>query len=266
MFRKSTSAILKATGELFRQWRVLTIMIAIYASLLIVMYLGVSIRESTSTQVGLTIALTLATPLLFFTLQMVVASCASPEFTQHSVVKSVLNSWKLLVISLPVIIATVLVLYLLNKLQAHFVTTVTAPIDPYIPIGTAQTPKSINWTAVTLNSLRYLFLGVLTPLALIQLWISASREGLAGTLQRFLNHLGQIINPGALLIYVTGFVIFGLIPYLLLFKTTFNTRPWLEISLFGTRLLAAFLLSLFGWTITVRALAMERSSSAAKAT
>lgn len=256
MFRNSTSAILKATRDLFKQWNSLTIMIALYGSLLILIYAFVSIREATAIQVVVTFALTLATPLLFFTLQMVIASSATTGSKRNLVFTSILNSWKLLITSLPIILISAVVLYLLNKLQSHFPMTTNTSALPYVIAGPSDTKNPIHWATVILTSLRYLFLGVLAPLALIQFWISASNEGLLRSFRSSLNHLLRTVDARSLFIYIAGFVIFAVIPYALLYKTISTTRPWVEITLFGARLLAAFCLTLFGWAITVRALAL----------
>jgi hypothetical protein len=53
---------------------------------------------------------------------------------------------------------------------------------------------------------------------------------------------------------MAGFLIFGVAPYLLLFRVTPTKHAWLEISLLVVRLAVVFALTLFGWVITVRAL------------
>ena len=264
MVRNTTSSFLKAARELFEQWQSLTIMIGLYAALLIVIYLCVSIKEATPAQVTITFALIVATPLLFFSLQMVIASFANTGSKQTPVFDSILNSWKLLVISLPVILATAFILFLINKLQSHFPLAIIPPANPYVAVGSSETTKPIHWATVTLTSFRYLFLGVLAPLALIQFWISASRDGLLRSLRSFLNHLIRTVDPHSLLTYLAGFLLFAVIPYLLLSKTTSTTRPWLEISLFSARLITAFCLTLFGWAVTVRAVSLGMEAAPAK--
>jgi hypothetical protein len=52
-------------------------------------------------------------------------------------------------------------------------------------------------------------------------------------------------------------MVFGLIPYLLLFSAIPAKKVWLEIGLFAGRIVATFLLSLFGWVVTMNALAIS---------
>jgi hypothetical protein len=57
---------------------------------------------------------------------------------------------------------------------------------------------------------------------------------------------------------MSGFVVFAVIPYLLLFKTTTTKHAWLEVALFVGRLGLVFGLTLFGWVVTMAALAVSR--------
>ena len=65
--------------------------------------------------------------------------------------------------------------------------------------------------------------------------------------------------PPSVLIYTAGFVVFGVIPYLLLVKPTPANKAWMEIAFFAARLLLVFVLTLFGWMVTMSALAISAS-------
>src|SRR6185369_14870343 len=69
MYLKSASAIFSAVRMLFRKWTTLPLLITVYAALLLSLYLFVSTREATVTQLTVTFAMMLAVPLLFFLLQ-----------------------------------------------------------------------------------------------------------------------------------------------------------------------------------------------------
>jgi len=122
----------------------------------------------------------------------------------------------------------------------------------------ADVARPIHWGGVMITSFRYLFFGVLAPLMLIHFWISASHDGLIKSCRGFLTDLARAFAARSLLIYMAGFVIFAVIPYFLLFRTTASSRAWLEIGLFAARLTAAFCLTLFGWIITVRSLSLAK--------
>ena len=126
----------------------------------------------------------------------------------------------------------------------------------------AQPP--INWRVAIFSSLRYLSFGLLLPLATIHLWLATVRDGLWPALRRIGTHLSQAFAPQSVLIYILGFFIFGLLPYFLLFKTTPTSKAWLEISFFVVRLAAVFVLTLFGWVITVWALSISSAPSTAE--
>ena len=258
MFRKSASAISNATLELFKHRSALAIMVALYALLLTCTYAFVTTREATATQVAITVALTLVAPLLFFTLQTAAATYSASRSSARLITNSVLNSWKLVVTSLPVIGISLLSIYLLNKVQGHFPAPVSSAVDPYVMGGSAEVARPIHWGSVMITSLRYLFLGVLAPLMLIHFWISASQDGLIKSCRGFLTDLARAFAARSVLIYMAGFVIFAVVPYFLLFRTTTTTRAWLEIGLFAVRLTAAFCLTLFGWVITVRSLSLAK--------
>ena len=91
------------------------------------------------------------------------------------------------------------------------------------------------------------------------------REGLGGAIRRIGTHLARAFAPQSVLIYIVGFVVFGVLPYLLLFKPTPTSKVWLEISLLVVRLGVVFALTLFGWVITVWALSLFSTSAAREA-
>ena len=105
-----------------------------------------------------------------------------------------------------------------------------------------------------LSSVRYLIFGLVLPLAAIHLWLATVREGLGAAIRKLNRHLSRAFAPQSVLIYMAGFLIFGVAPYLLLFRATPTKHAWLEVSLLVVRLAVVFALTLFGWVITVRAL------------
>src|SRR4030081_441371 len=118
--------------------------------------------------------------------------------------------------------------------------------------GDAVTP--VDWKAAMLSSVRYLIFGIVLPLTAIHLWLATVREGLWAAIRKLNRHLSRAFAPQSVLIYMAGFLIFGVAPYLLLFKATPTKHAWLEVSLLVVRLAVVFTLTLFGWVITVRAL------------
>jgi len=258
MFRESASAIFDAARRLFTNWQALALMSVIYALLLTTLYVFVTTKEATTIQVVVTVALAFATPILFFVLQTASINFAKAGTGRRFMLSMIANCWKLFVVSLPVIAAIVLAVYLLNKVQTHLPGGLasSSPHPNAIAASAQATKASTHWAGVALTSLRYLLLGLLGPLALMHLWISASEHGLIGTFRRVSTHLARAYAARSVLIYMTGFVIFAVAPYFILFETTTKTGAWREIALLSIRLIAVFCLTLLGWVITVGALSL----------
>ena len=259
MLTETFQSITVAARTVFRNWQSMLLITIVYASLLAVLYFFVIVREATFVQVSLTFASAIVAPLLFFVLQAMIASEAD-EVTATSLLKRSLASfWKLILISLPLIALAVLIAYLLGKAQAHFDANVrvAAAALPRRVVATANAREAatpIDWKAAMLSTIRYLAFGLALPLIAIHLWLATVREGLRPGIIKLGQHLSRAFAPQSVLIYVAGFLIFGLVPYYLLFRTTQTTHAWLEVSLLVVRLLVVFALTLFGWVITVLAL------------
>jgi cytochrome bd-type quinol oxidase subunit 1 len=85
----------------------------------------------------------------------------------------------------------------------------------------------------------------------IQLWITVSNGGM-----RVRNVLTRTFSPQSMFVYACGFLVFAVVPYLLLQKTISIERSWLEISVLIVRLAVSALLILLGWVTTVGALSI----------
>jgi hypothetical protein len=116
------------------------------------------------------------------------------------------------------------------------------------------------------STVRYLVFGLALPLAAIHLWLATAREGLGHAIKKIREHLASAFAPQSVLTYIAGFLIFGVLPYFLLFRATPTKHAWLEIFLLLVRLAAIFTLTLFGWVITVKALALLSTSRSSQPT
>jgi hypothetical protein len=258
MLTETFRSIAAAAQKVFSNWRSTLLLVIVYASLLASLYLFVSIREASIAQVGLTFALAIAAPVLFFVLQSIVATDTEQLPVGSLLQRSLINFWKLVLISLPLIALGILAAYLLGKAQAHFAANVNdaAAQLPHPPAlaRTRVTAKPIDWRAATLSTVRYLTFGLFLPLAAIHLWLATAREGLGQAILKLGRHLRNAFAPQSILVYIAGFLIFGVAPYFLLFRSIPSKHAWLEISLLVARLAVVFALTLFGWVITVKAL------------
>ncbi len=258
MLTETLHSIVTAARKVFTNWRATLLLAIVYASLLAALYFFLAVREASLGQVILTFALAVLAPLLFFVLQAMVAGQTDEGSARSLLSRSLTSFWKLILISLPLIALAVLIAYLLSKAQAHWNIGV---IDPDAEVThrlasstSAPHARPIDWKVALLSTVRYLAFGLLLPLAAIHLWIATAQEGLLAAIRRLPTHLARAFAPRSVLIYIAGFLIFGVVPYFLLFKTTSTKHAWLELSLLVLRLVAVFALTLFGWVITVRAL------------
>lgn len=235
MFSQSTIAIFSAARLLFKSRRALALMLGAYAGLLAAVYLFVSTREATISQLILTMALVVVAPALFFFLQAL-----SVSYTNGSRLKILISDClRMIVASVPLICLTLLGLYGVSKLDAHPTLAIT---------------------------LRYLLIGVVTPLLAIQLWVATSSTGLRSLLSSLRKIAVKTFAPQSVFVYACGFLIFAVAPYFLIVKTIPAERAWLELSLLILRLSASALLILLGWVTTVGAISILSRSSYAKAT
>lgn len=272
MLTETFHSLVTATRNVFRNWQSMLLIAAVYASILALLYLFVSIREATLTQVTLTFAFAVAVPLLFFILQAMIASGSArrlpPESASQTnqvtagvvLKRSLRTFWKLILISLPLIALAILIWYLLAKAQNHFWQNPELPINPPRTLAATanaqHAARPIDWKVSLFSTLRYLSFGLVLPLAAIHLWLATVHDGLGGAIKRIASLLSRAFAPQSVLTYIAGFLIFAVVPYFLLFKTTQTKHAWLELSFLVARLIVVFALTLLGWTITVGALGL----------
>jgi hypothetical protein len=260
MLTETFHSIAIATRKVFTNWRAMLLLAIVYASLLAALYFFLAVREASFGQVLLTFALAIAAPLLFFVLQSMVAGQTEEVSAATLLRKSLASFWKVILISLPLIALAILIAYLLARAQKRFGTTISNPNLPHPLAETANAPhpsRPIDWKVALLSTVRYLAFGLVLPLMAIHLWLATVNEGLGSAVRKLGTHLARAFAPQSVLIYIAGFLVFGVAPYLLLFKTTQTKHAWLELSFLVARLVVVFVLTLFGWVITVGALAQS---------
>ena len=280
MLTETFRALVTATKRVFSNWQSLLLVALVYAALLGLLYLFVSIREATLAQVTLTFAFAVAVPLLFFILQAMIVSGGARQVAREGggatdqaparfvLRRSLTSFWKLILISLPLIALAILIAYLLGKAQNRFGQTPEAINNiPRTLAATANPQRAarpIDWRVALFSTLRYLAFGLFLPLLTIHLWLATVHDGLGGAIRRIASLLSRAFAPQSVLIYIAGFMIFAVVPYFLLFKTTQTAHAWLELFLLVARLVIVFVLTLFGWVITVRALGLSSATPPAQ--
>ncbi|HEX8139282.1 MAG TPA: hypothetical protein VF544_17095 [Pyrinomonadaceae bacterium] len=250
-----------ALGRLFGNWRALVVLLLLYGLMLASLYFFIAVREASLWQVLLTFLLAALVPVLFFIIQVIGVRYVDEGAGAKALLRSGLRDfWKLLVVSLPLLLMVWLIAYVFSKLQVGAAPAVAAAG------AAARTAASggeagaglFSWKEVIITTLRFLLLGLVMPLVAIQFWIEAAREGLAQAFKNAGRVLGRALAPGAVLVYAIGLLFFGVIPYFLITINYSRGGAWTEISLLGARLLLASLFMLCGWLITTGALSRMR--------
>ena len=260
MLTETLHSIITAARKVVSNWPAMLLLALVYALFLAALYVFLAVREASVAQIVVTFALAILAPLLFFVLQSMVAVQTEGQSVGLLLRKSLSSFWKVILISLPIIALGILVAYLLGKAQAHWGVGATQPdaeIARRLATGAnaSRAARPIDWKVALLSTVRYLTFGLILPLTAIHLWLATVNEGLGSAVKRLGTHLARAFAPQSVLIYLAGFLVFGVAPYFLLFKTTQTKHAWLELSLLVARLAIVFALTLFGWVITVRALA-----------
>ena len=254
MIKDSFNAIGASARELFRNWRGLALLCALYLALLACVYVFFATGVATAWQLVLSAAAALLT-LLFFLLQSAVANFAQPRTNFGALARRALRDFlKVVLLSLPVIAIAVGIIYLLGKLQAYLPKPVEAA-HAVVAVAHTEPPAPLHWQDALVSTLWLLLLGIVLPLVAAHLWLSAARDRLLFTLKRIHRVVARAFAPQSVFIYVVGFFVFALVPYFVLFTRTQVSNGWAELFFFGLRLALAFVLTLWGWTITLGALA-----------
>jgi hypothetical protein len=255
MIKDSLKALGASARDALGNWRGLLLLSALYAALLACIYLFFSTGVANVWQLVVSAATALAAPVLFIVLQAALVNFAQPGTTFGALARRTLRDFlKVLLLALPLAALAVLFIYLLATLQAHLPSVNEAP-HGFVPATGEEKPAPLLWQNALVSTLWLVLLGVLLPLAAAHLWLSTARDGLAATIRRVHRVVGRAFAPQSVLVYAIGLFVFGLTPYFVIYTRTSVSNSWAELMLFGLRLALAFILTLWGWAITLGALA-----------
>jgi hypothetical protein len=255
MIKDSFNAIGDAARGLFRNWGALALINVLYLALLVSPYVFFATGVANTWQLALS-AVTALAVLLFFVLQAAVANFAQGDAGFRLLARRTLRDFlKVLLISLPVAALAVGVVWLLYKVPGWLPKVVEAAPHTFSRGTLEAKPEPLYWQETLVSTLWLLLLGIFLPLLAAHLWLSAARDGLLATLKRIHRVTARAFAPQSLLIYVVGLFVFGLMPYFILYTRTSVSNGWVELLLFALRVALAFVFTLWGWTITLGALA-----------
>lgn len=246
MIRDIFESIGAAARKVFSNWAVVLIALLIYEALLAVVYLFIVTGEATMVDVLLTVlVLPVAAVFLFFMVQALGVSYVRIGVGPlYQLKRALRDCWKILVVSLPVMLLIGLVIHFSDAAQVRLVRQVYE-----------QDPPAGQWKIQALQWTRYALLYFLLPLVSIHLWIAAVREGVVGAFRSAVRILATAFSPRSILIYLFVIVAFGAVAYLF-FTTRIRVEDaWIELWIFGARQVIALIIVFLGWFIAVGALA-----------
>lgn len=240
--------ITESARKVARRGRILIPFVVIYIALLATAGVFITTREATIKDVLITMTLLIVTPALFFLLQAMCITLSETESTRDLIKSSVSIVRKVAVISLPFIVIGIALFVILGRVENYF----SPPLRGQSITTLAR--EGEPWVKVLFSTLRLVIFGIVIPLACIHAWLAVRRESIRHVLSTIKSIVATAFGLRSIKTYVAGFVLFGLIPYLLIAIRTPSDRAWLEISMLSLRLVLAFGLMLVGWLITIVAL------------
>ena len=243
----------------------LAVFAALYALLLATLYWFIATREATVWQVIITLVGLVVIPAEFFILQAAILDQArDSRFRWRAIL---IDALKIFVVTIPILIIAYVLWYLLNKWQVHYPAPKPAIVFPPAP----PKPQPVHWPTLLFATLRCLLFGIAFPLATIHKWIEVTRNdlktlfagGAKGILKRIGRGCAHAFSSNSVLTYALGLIVFVLVPYALLFVPLTIRGNKTEFAVFVLRLVLVFVLTLFGWIVTVGALAKLPRETAA---
>ncbi len=242
MIKEVIKAVWKATGAMARRPMALLLALFLYLGLIGAVWLFVTTREATLTQLAVTVMTALVAASLFFAMQSIAVRYTSSDAGFGGALRGASRDClKLFAISLPILVVAVVGLF------------VFALLEFLIMRGRPEAQYGFLYTRF-IPGLRFSLLLVALPLVAVQLWIAVTRDGLRLALKGMGMSVARAFSPKSLLTYLLILVVFGTIAYLLIFTRTPASNAWLEIGLLVGRLALAGLVIFLGWFLGVGAL------------
>ena len=258
--------LLATTRATFANPRALAIFAVLYALLLASLYAFVATREATIWQVAITLLFLVLAPAEFFILQSsILAHARGDNFHWRGIL---IDSCKLFVVTIPILIIGYVLFVLLNKWQVHF----PAPRPPITFPPALLKAQPLHWPTLLFATAKFLLFGIVLPLATIHLWIEVAApnlrtlvsDGAGGTLKRLGEVIARAFASQSVLTYALGLIVFALIPYALLFVHIPVKGTKTDFAIFIARLALVFVFTFFGWIVTIGAL-MRNATGAPEA-
>lgn len=242
MLKSVINAVQKAAAAMVAKPGAVLLAFVLYLAFAAVFYLFVVIKDASVWQLILSIVTSLVGVVVFFALQSVAVGYTRADSNARVLLKGIgKDSFIILAVSLPLLVLVVIGLLVLGMAGA---------------VTTQAAVTASKWLVAVriINALRMILLYLVLPLVAIQLWISATRDGLTSALKNFLSSTLKAFSLRSLLTYLMVLVVFGAIAWFLVFTKTQFGSAWVELGLLTTRLILAGLVVFFGWLLAVGAL------------
>jgi hypothetical protein len=257
MIATTSKTWIDTTKALITNIGALAIFAALYALLLGTLYWFIATREATVWQVIITLVGLVVIPAEFFILQAAILDQARDQRFRWGAI--LIDALKIFVVTIPILIIAYVLWYLLNKWQLHYLAPKAAITFP----PASPKPQPVHWPTLLFATLRCLLFGIAFPLAMIHKWIEVTRNdvktlfagGAKGILKRIGRGCAHAFSSNSVLTYALGLIVFGAIPYALLFVPLTIKGNKTEFAVFVLRLVLVFVFTLCGWIVTIGALA-----------
>lgn len=243
MIKDVFTSIGAAAQKLFTNFGAVLIAFLCYASLLLAVYLFVAVvGQATQLQVVLSlIVLPLTAAIFFFLLQVIGLSYVRIGVGAGYLLKrALMDFWKLLIVSLPLLVVAIGLWWLFGYLDKRFV---------------ADVEKPKRWAELSLMAGRWLLLYLALPLLAIHCWMAAIRQGLGTAFKGIIRSIAAAFSPRSVLIYVLVLVVCGALAWFSAFTETHVSSKWGEVWLVGARFAFSLLMVFVGWLLTLGAMA-----------
>lgn len=251
MIKDVFASIGAAARKLVTNFGAVLVAFLLYALLWMAGYVFVTTREATQLQVALSLlVLPLLAVVVFFVLQAIGLSYVRIGVGAGYLIKRAMQDfWKLLIVSLPLLLLAWGLWKLFGYLDHRFV---------------ASAKPQNRGMELAITVLRWLCFYLILPLWAIHLWMTAIRQGLGPALKGIGRSLLAAFSPRSVLIYVLVIAIFGALAYFIAFTETHVKSEWGELWLVGIRFALALLLPFLGWMLALGALAEMTARRALK--
>ncbi len=233
--RLALAAVTEAVRRLVFNWKTLLLAYLLYGLLLGLIYFFVTTREATMIQVLLGIVvLPILVIVLFFFLQAL--GLHLPRLGAGPLIKlrlALADSLRLLLATIPLALVVWLILGGFDRLGEWFAG------------GDGDGSSRLSGVIDRAQSIVILIL----PLCAIHIWIVTVRRGAVAGIRSIWKDLPRIFAPVGIVIYAVIAGLTTLLAWICLFNRPPVDQEWIELYLFGARVVLGLTIIFFGWLL-----------------